>query len=182
MRAVRFQSPLVPRRERGVVLITALIFLIVLTLVAVTTVQNVNLQEQMTSSVRQGNIALEIAEHGLRDAEDFIMSLPNSGAFFVSGNGTYDQNEAPLPWSVDWESDQVRHGTDVTIGGVVYDTRYFVEYMGRMSEQENTGEIVTGGSLDTVGQNMGYRVVARGLGNDKITERVVETYVARTFQ
>lgn len=182
MRMPPFRSPPVPRRERGVVLITALIFLIVLTLVAVTTVQNVNLQEQMTSSVRQGSIALEIAEHGLRDAEDFIMSLPNSGAFFAYGEGTYDRNEAPRPWTVDWESSHVRHGPDVTIGGVVYGTRYFVEYMGRMSEQESTGEIVTGGSLDTVGQNIGYRVVARGLGNDKITERVVETYVARTFQ
>lgn len=170
------------RSERGVVLITALIFLVVLTLVAVTTVQNVNLQEQMTSSVRQGNIALEIAENGLRDAEEFLMDLPNSGAFFVAGDGLYDRNDAPLPWAVNWESSAVRQGDVVTIDGVDYSTRYFIEFIGPFFQQQETGEIVTGGALGSIGQNLGYRIVARGEGNDGITERIVETYIARTFQ
>lgn len=174
--------PRSPRAQRGVVLITALIFLVVLTLVAVTTVQNVNLQEQMTSSVRQGNIALEIAENGLRQAEGFLLDLPNSGAFFSSGDGLYDRNEAPLPWSVGWDTDAVRTGDVVTIDGVDYQTRYFIEFVGPFFEQDETGEITTGGALGAIGQNLGYRIVARGLGNDGVTERIVETYIARTFQ
>ena len=171
-----------PHSQRGVVLITALIFLVVLTLVAVTTVQNVTLQEQMTSNVRQGSIALEIAENGLRDAEQFLLNLPNSGAFFVSGDGLYDQNDAPLPWEVNWGSTAVRAGNEVTINGIDYPTRYFIEFIGPFFEQQETGEIVTGGALGAIGQNLGYRIVARGLGNDGVTERIVETYVARTFQ
>jgi Tfp pilus assembly protein PilX len=156
--------------------------LVVLTLVAVTTVQNVSLQEQMTSSVRQGNIALEIAENGLRDAEDFLIDLPNPGAFFVSGGGLYDKNDAPLPWGVDWSSNNVRSGDTVTINNTPYETRYFIEFIGPFFEQQETGEIVTGGALGSIGQNLGYRIVARGVGNDGVTERIVETYVARTFQ
>ncbi|WP_028670546.1 pilus assembly PilX family protein [Saccharospirillum impatiens] len=169
-------------KQAGAALITALIFLVVLTLVAVTTVQNVTLQEQMTSAVRQGNIALEIAENGLRDGEAFIMGLPNPGAFFASGNGVYDVNQAPAPWNVNWESNSVREGDAVELDGIEYDTRYFVEFIGPMAEQLETGEIVTGGALNTIGQNLGYRIVSRGLGNDGVSERVVETYVARTFQ
>lgn len=168
--------------QNGAALITALIFLVVLTLVAVTTVQNVTLQEQMTSAVRQGNIALEIAESGLRDGEAFVMSLPNPGAFFAFEDGVYDSNQAPEPWSIDWGSDSVRAGAVVELDGVEYSTRYFVEYIGPMAEQLETGEIVTGGSLNTIGQNLGYRVVSRGLGNDGVSERVIETYIARTYQ
>jgi type IV pilus assembly protein PilX len=168
--------------QKGAALITALIFLIVLTLVAVTTVQNVTLQEQMTSAVRQGNIALEVAENGLRDAEIFVMDLPNPGAYFAFEDGIYDMDNAPDPWGVDWGSDSVRSGNVVDIGGVEYQTRYFIEFIGPMADQLETGEIVTGGTLNTIGQNLGYRIVSRGLGNDGVSERVVETYVARTFQ
>ena len=169
-------------RQQGAALITALIFLVVLTLVAVTSVQNVTLQEQMTSSVRQGSIALEVAEVGLREAEAFLMGLPNSGAFMNSGNWTHDRNEAPRPWTVNWNGNEVRDAGSITIAGVEYPVRYFIEYIGPMAEQMDTGEIQTGGSLDTLGQNEGYRIVARGLGNDGVTERIVEAYVARTFQ
>ena len=169
-------------RQQGAALITALIFLIVLTLVAVTSVQNVTLQEQMTSAVRQGSIALEVAEVGLRDAEAFLMGLPNSGAFLNSGDWTYDRNQAPRPWAMNWNGNGVREAGAVIIDGVEYPVRYLIEYIGPMAEQMDTGEIQTGGSLDTLGQNEGYRIVARGLGNDGVTERIVEAYVARTFQ
>lgn len=171
-------------RQNGAALITALIFLVVLTLVAVTSVQNVTLQEQMSSAVRQGNVALEVAEVALREAEEKVLSLPNPGAFFDSGNGYYDRNAAPDPWSVDWSksSSSIALASPISINGVDYQPMFFVEYIGPMSSQLETGEIVTGGALNSIGQNIGYRVVARGIGNDGVTERIVEAYVARTYQ
>lgn len=172
------------RRQEGAALITALIFLIILTLVAISSIQNVNLQERMNSSVRQGHVALEVAESGIRDAEIYLKTnFTTLGAFTaVDTPGLYDKGEAPSPWEVDWNDlDAVRKAPTIVLDGVEYTPLFFIERIGPMVEQFDTGEINTGDVQDALGDNVGFRIVARGLGNDEVTERIIETYIARLF-
>ncbi len=172
------------RNQQGAALITALIFLVILTLVAVSSVQNVNLQERMSSSVRQGYVALEVSESGLRDAEQYLKTnFTTLGAFTVQNNpGLYDKGDAPNPWSLDWTDDTlVRAATPIELDGKEYTPHYFIERIGPMVDQFDTGEISTGGVQNALGENIGFRIVARGVGGDGVTERIVETYVARLF-
>ncbi|BCB26375.1 hypothetical protein SKTS_12610 [Sulfurimicrobium lacus] len=51
-----------PRRERGVTLVIALIFLVMLTLIAVTAAQNSGQEERMAGNTRQRDLAFQAAD------------------------------------------------------------------------------------------------------------------------
>lgn len=56
-------------RQRGVVLITAVMFLVVLTILAISMMKTTILEERMVASSRDWNNAFQAAESALRDAE-----------------------------------------------------------------------------------------------------------------
>ena len=58
-----------PRASRGVALITALILLLILTLVGVAALNTVSLEQNMAGNLRDQSLALDAAEAGMRDAE-----------------------------------------------------------------------------------------------------------------
>lgn len=57
------------RAQRGAVLIISLMFLVVLTLLAITSMSGTALEERMAGQYRDLNLAFQAAEAGLRDAE-----------------------------------------------------------------------------------------------------------------
>lgn len=56
-------------RQQGVALITGLIFLVVLTLIAITAARMAVLEERMSGNMRDRSMAIQAAELALRDAE-----------------------------------------------------------------------------------------------------------------
>lgn len=73
------------RRQHGVALITGLIFLVVLTLIAITAARMAGLEERMSGNMRDRSLAVQAAEMALRDAE---LDIRNSGR--VSGLTGFD--------------------------------------------------------------------------------------------
>ncbi|MBZ0070058.1 MAG: hypothetical protein K8F26_14735 [Thiobacillus sp.] len=61
-------------RQQGVALITGLIFMVVLTLMAVTAARMAGLEERMSGNMRDRSLAVQAAELALRDAEQDIRS------------------------------------------------------------------------------------------------------------
>jgi type IV pilus assembly protein PilX len=57
------------RRERGAVLIVSLVFLLMLSMLASSSMQNATLQEKVAGSLRQRNASFQLAEAVLRGAE-----------------------------------------------------------------------------------------------------------------
>jgi len=57
------------KTQRGVALLVALVFLVVLTILGLATMRGTTLQERMAGGSRDYNIALQAAEAALRDAE-----------------------------------------------------------------------------------------------------------------
>ena len=62
-------------RQRGAVLVTAMLLLLVLTIIGVTVMQMSRMQERMAGNSRDVNLAFQAAEAGLRNAEQFIEDL-----------------------------------------------------------------------------------------------------------
>jgi type IV pilus assembly protein PilX len=58
-----------PRAQRGAILIIALLFLVLLTVLALTSMSGTTLEEKMAGQYRELNLAFQAAEAGLRDAE-----------------------------------------------------------------------------------------------------------------
>ncbi len=57
------------RRERGAILVTSLLLLVILTVLGVAIMKLTNMQERMAGNTRDVNLALQGAEAALRQAE-----------------------------------------------------------------------------------------------------------------
>ena len=61
--------PIPQRRQQGAILIIALLFLVLLTIIGVSSISGVALEEKMAGNLREQNVAFQAAESALRDAE-----------------------------------------------------------------------------------------------------------------
>lgn len=176
------QKPL-RSRQRGVVLVIALVFLAVLTILGVSAVVSTSQEEKMARYTRDYNIALQAAEAALRDARYDL----GAGAFAtrsppIIGNAGFTPTctlglceQAPLDatpvFAVEsnW-ANAVAYGTYTPFlqlplapmpGGVAQQPRYLIEY------------------LNAVGTSHLYRITARGWGADANTMVVLQQEVIR---
>lgn len=70
----------VPRHEQGLVLLIGLIILLVLSLLAISAIRSTTLEERMTGNSQDQQIAFQVAEAALREAE-MILGQPMLPAF-----------------------------------------------------------------------------------------------------
>lgn len=61
-------------RQQGATLIVCLVFLLILTMIGVSSIQSATLQEQMAGSARDYNAAFLAAEFSLREGESYLQS------------------------------------------------------------------------------------------------------------
>lgn len=107
------------RPQQGVALITGLIFMVVLTLIAITAARMAGLEERMSGNMRDRSMAMQAAEMTLRDAErDILGGVGISRAFPIAGNsltpfsatclnglcynGPYGKGPIASPTAQDW--------------------------------------------------------------------------------
>lgn len=81
-----FDFSIHPDKERGAVLFVALVFLVLITLLALTAASTSVLQERMTGGLRNNQLALMGAESGLRGVEWSIWNRSNN----ASGSNKFD--------------------------------------------------------------------------------------------
>ncbi|HEY7760262.1 MAG TPA: PilX N-terminal domain-containing pilus assembly protein [Burkholderiales bacterium] len=87
-------------KQRGAILIISLMFMVVLTMLALTTMGGITLEERMSGQFRDLNVAFQAAESGLRDAERDIWGTGTVSATprspVMSGRtGFGDGNDSP---------------------------------------------------------------------------------------
>ncbi|MXS80691.1 pilus assembly protein PilX [Nitrosomonas sp. GH22] len=166
--------------QRGAVLITGLIFLVVLTLLGTTALQSTILEEKMAGNLRDETLAFQAAEAALRSGERFLeqITIPE----FNGSNGLYHHacSSAPNPdtegeevdephscsptpdpvTGMAWDADDSRE-IDVTMDGVANQSRYFIEQLPSVPQMGDGGSAQQSGA--SLNANM-FRIVARGTG------------------
>lgn len=92
-----FSLPANTRRENGFVLVTSLIFLVVITLLAVSAINSSTLQERMASNQREKSRARQAADAALRRGElllqDAAFNTPQAPGSTVAVNAPNDSND-----------------------------------------------------------------------------------------
>lgn len=68
-----------PTQQRGAVLIVALIMLLLLTVIGLSSMRGTSLQENMASNMRDSNLALQASEASLRKGEEEVIDMFNKG-------------------------------------------------------------------------------------------------------
>lgn len=164
-------------QQQGVVIIMALVILLGLTLLGVSSMRTTSMQERMSGNARDYQTAFEAAELCLRAGEDYIKSIVLKSDFNNSGTGGKFQSR-DLTESDAWRTEA--NWTDTTTTSVaVANTSKNPQYMiqlvdsdyGQVDNPELTGEGGAGGS----GTISLFRITCRGYGKSPNTRVMLQS-------
>lgn len=171
------------RPETGSALLLALILLLVLSLLAISGMEGSLMQERMTTAQREGVMALEIAESGAQDAEQWIEDNVVTLTDFDGSDGLYnateDNQHAPNIYDGSVWSDDSKTRTADPVEGVT--PRYIIEYMGEgFTPPQLTDGNIGGYRHDSGGGNVqAFRVVVRAESPSGRGQRLIQVFYTR---
>jgi len=159
------------RTQQGVVLAVALIMLVLVTLLGMSAMRSTIMEERMASNSRNENIAFQLAETALRQAEFNLNAAPQAtqliDALSLSvGLGSCEilLNTRNFLLPASWDAAACLYAGEAYSGGPARTPHYFIEYM---PTPDPTG---SGGSRECF-----YRITARGYGPDSNSAVTLQT-------
>ena len=126
--------------QRGVSLVVALVMLLVLTLIGVSSMNTAIVELKMAGSTQQQGVALNRADEMLRVGEDDVLAIvtdPSTFDFTTAGDGYYVVTDDINLHNIDWAGSGLN-----TIQGDNTNDVYVVQYMGEKAipgESERQG-------------------------------------------
>lgn len=163
--------------ERGAVLVTSLLILLVLTIIGITAMQTTRMQERMAGNARDVSLAFQGAEAALRDAEADLEAIVTAPAKCTDASATcltvYDRDVLPLMTepSPQWWADVAReYGeagvVELATDDLLEDPSYVVEELLDIRDCLEVTEC---------GRRTVYQVTARSTGGSGVADVVLQT-------
>src|SRR5690606_15599974 len=164
------------KTQTGAVLLFALVILLVLTLLGVSGMQGSLLQERMASAQRDGLVALEVAESGMREVEGLLDGLADLDPFGNS-TGYFQTGDAPDIFDDNtWDDGNGLSAEASEISDLA--PRYFVEHLGKVklnAEGELPRDLGAYGSSETAEFEYA-RIVVMAQGRSGQSRRILEGF------
>ncbi|MES1953438.1 pilus assembly PilX family protein [Salinisphaera hydrothermalis] len=180
------------RREEGFILVTSLIFLVIITLLAVSAINSSTLQQRMANNQREKSRALDAADSALRHVETLLASndfrqcnpvmSPGSGTNAAANNGcdagasgltvvpaSPDANQSATYYLSDafWSRSGVStYQLPGDSGSSGLNIQYLVEYIREQADDLNPG---------SAGTVVLFRITARAQGRSPASRAVVQS-------
>jgi type IV pilus assembly protein PilX len=137
-----------PRKQRGAVLIVALIFLVVMTMLILASIRGTVMQERMASNLYDRSLAFQAAEAALREGERFVLETspkPTAAGCDSNGNCSKPEPDEIPTWEDDdnWEvahSAEDAHGHVIEIGDLPVPPQFLVELLAEDMPEVNLCE------------------------------------------
>ena len=172
------RAPKMPKqslRQHGMVLITGLIFMVVLTLIVVSSMRTTLLEERMAGNARATGLAFQAAEAALRAGEEILNGA--SLQQFASTNSAYLDVDTRMDayWhdTHDWSADA--EAVTGTITGVSAAPRFVIEELSAIAAAGN--ESLKGPA--PLSDSSIFKVTARGVGGNPSTVVVLQSTYRR---
>ncbi|MBT8090452.1 MAG: hypothetical protein KJO01_09620 [Gammaproteobacteria bacterium] len=170
------------RRQRGVVLIVSLIMLLVVTLLAVSSMQGTSLEEKMAGNTRDRNLAFQTTESAVREAETYIESIVSLGSF-NGGGGLYGLTDiAPYyAMGTTW-SDATQHVVADADYGAYARPQYFIKHFTTVKGTEGAMNMSGYGDNKGTGDVSIFKITSRGTGaSAESAEVILRSHYGRIF-
>lgn len=180
-------------RERGVALVMAMAFLLILTLIGVTTLSTTVLEEKMAGNMQDKNTAFQATESALRSGENWLQPLTAMPIFdpLVTDDGLHRQSATSTPV---WDATTgVWSGTDVVdytelpgsaappsgqlLSNVSQQPQYLIEDMGPVRDPLGSLKL---GTPSRSTRNV-FRVTALGSGRSAQAVVMVQSVFEKQF-
>src|SRR3954468_20222671 len=161
--------------QRGAALITALLLLVVLTILGLSVMQISRVQERMAGNTRDINVGFETAEGALRNAEALIRVQPGPQDPCPDNSCPEDLGDIANQ-SAAWWTDKgqaFKDGSGGQMMGVADNPRYVIERIAVVQELRDGG-----GDPETAYRTF-YRVTARSTGASGLSNTIVQSTFAR---
>lgn len=170
------------QRQRGMVLLVALVMVVLMSLIAVASIKGSNLQEAMSGGMRDRNMAFQAAESALRKAEKTVattnvgaLAIQNKDGYFVDLNKS-SSTPRPTEWTLnDWKT----NGLQLT--GV---EKVSIQPFAVTEQLSYSGNVINSGDgIDFISEERNteyefYRITVRSSGLTENTEVILQsTYV-----
>jgi type IV pilus assembly protein PilX len=176
------------QRQHGATLLVALIILLVLTILGLSSSQSVLLQERMTFSVQDSHVALQSAELAASEAEAFIAAnVTTKSGFADDGDGSvkglFTQGNGPanLFEASNWTNANSQQAS-TSVHANVPAPRFIIEDLGLSSDEaDDAGSVNMMGYGQSSGQGEinSFRIIAQGKGRADETKRYVISYYGK---
>ena len=175
----QIHAPIASHPQRGAVLVVALIMLLVMTLIGVTSLSSTSMQERMAGNMREINTAFQAAEATLRQGESFLTTatLPT----FNGTNGLYTPAPGGTPQHWDVAANWTGSGSRAYSGSLDTDDVTLAETPRYMIE-ELVPVPAAGGTWrsDAPAPETGmYRITARAVGRSDSTVVMLQSTYKR---
>jgi type IV pilus assembly protein PilX len=161
--------------QRGVSLVVALVMLLVLTLIGVSSMNTAIVELKMAGSMQQQGLALNRADELLRVGEEDVVTIVNTPAAFdfaAAGDGYYVFADNINVNNIDWSGQGLN-----TIQGATANDEYISEYLGDKvipgeSVKVGTDGRIIGGAVHT------FRITSRSTTGKSALRLVQSIYVS----
>lgn len=163
-----------PGSQRGVSLIVALVMLIVLTLIGVSSMNTAIVELRMAGSAQQQGIALNRADEMLRVGEEDVLAIvtnPDAFDFAAADDGYYVNADAIDVFDLDWAG----QGLNSIAGANAGDT-YVTEYQGAKTIPGESLKVATDGRI-IGGAVHTFRITSRSATGKSALRLVQSIYV-----
>lgn len=185
--------PCVIPQQRGVALVMAMVFLLILTLIGVTAMSTTVLEERMAGNMQDKNAAFQAAESALASGENWLRPLGGMPIFdpLVTDDGLHRQSATATPvWD---ESTGVWAGTDAVdytelpgpgnapsgqlLNNVNQQPKYLIEDLGPVRDPLASLKL---GTPSPSTRNV-FRITARGTGRSDQAVVTVQSVFEKQF-
>ncbi len=177
---------LYPKSQHGFILITALGFLVMLTMLGVTALDSTNLDEIMTRNARSQAAAKQASESALRDAEAFIdATITHSlGLEDPTTPGQYgNAMSEPDPLiPANWVPANTRVATSPIANPAATAAttpRYLFTFVGSDRSESSLNSNLEGYDRTALTPISFFKTTARGVAADGVTVSILQIYFAK---
>ncbi|MEJ2115276.1 MAG: PilX N-terminal domain-containing pilus assembly protein [Gammaproteobacteria bacterium] len=175
-------NKIVITKQSGAVLFVGLIMLLVMSLIAVTSMQNSTLEVRMAGNTRDSLVALQTAEAALQAGEEFLDAGGLSLADFDNdgSDALYDNSNDELWKTINWQDTNSKRYMTFSPSNVATEPRYVIQHISETQVApkllvENYGEGQAGQTIQL------FRVTARGTGGSDNTKVYLQSIYGVDF-
>lgn len=169
-------------RQSGAVLVVSLILLLVITLIAVSSMQGTALEEKMAGNSLDRNLAFQATESALREAELSIEGIASLGGFDgTAGRFGLTQLEPSATSTTTW-TDSTKYVAASENYGSYATPQYYIKHFTTAVGTEGALNLSGYGDNKGTGDVTIFKVIARGTGgNADSAEVILRSYYGRIF-
>lgn len=168
------------RRSQGATLAITLIFLFVITLIGVTTMQVTHLQEKMTSNLQDKELSFNASESALTAGESWLLSQTQQPSVTATCSASpcvqevYQDFEYTAQTNSWWQANASPYASQLS--NIATSPRYFIEFLQFASDSPTIGD----SSVKSTGVFY-YQITSRGTGATDNSESIIQTTLGRRY-